>query len=194
MRLRNFTSLGLLATLVIILGWGCAPRVPPAIPPGITLQPGRYLTACYRAPDFAPTQASYVQTPLTLGMVQGLPPATVQEIVQEELAQAWQANSLKLAATGDAVLSGTVQLATIRGAPIRFLTGKLFGDLAVSGTISRGDRILFAFQDRVRFNSPVNPGPPAPKEDELLLRQLARTVAVHLLNEILLYWPVAEGK
>jgi hypothetical protein len=44
------------------------------------------------------------------------------------------------------------------------------------------------------MSSPVNPGPPAPKEDELLLRQAARTFASHLLNEMLLYWPPAEGK
>jgi hypothetical protein len=27
-----------------------------------------------------------------------------------------------------------------------------------------------------------------------LLRQAARTFAIHLLNEMLLYWPPAEGK
>jgi len=43
-------------------------------------------------------------------------------------------------------------------------------------------------------SSPVNPGPAAPKENELLLRQAARTFAVHLLNELLLYRPLAEGK
>jgi hypothetical protein len=192
MRGRNHTSLGLF--LALVLFWGCAPRIPPALPPGLALEPGRYLTACYRAPDFAPSQATYAIAPFTVGEVQGLPPATVQDLLQKELVRGWQANGLKLASPGDATLSGTMQLAAIRGTSVRFLTGKIGADLVVSGTISRADHILFAFQDRVHLTSPVSPGPPAPKEDELLMHQAVRTFVVHLLNELLLYWPEAEGK
>ncbi|MFA5111732.1 MAG: hypothetical protein WC443_10030, partial [Desulfobaccales bacterium] len=94
----------------------------------------------------------------------------------------------------DTAVGGVIQFVAIRGAFIRFLTGKIDADLVVSGAITRGDTTLFAFQDRFSVASPIKPGPPAPKEDELLLRLAARTFAGHLLNEMLLYWPPAEGK
>jgi hypothetical protein len=87
-----------------------------------------------------------------------------------------------------------VQFVAIRGAAWRVLRGRIDADLVVSGAITRGNDTLFACQDRISLSSPVNPGPPAPKEDELLIRQAARTFAIHLLNEMLLYWPPAEGK
>jgi hypothetical protein len=82
----------------------------------------------------------------------------------------------------------------LRGAALRFFRGKIDADLVVSGAITRGGDTLFAFQDRFRLSSPVNPGPPAPKEDDLLLRQAAQTFATHLLNELLLYGLPADGK
>ncbi len=82
----------------------------------------------------------------------------------------------------------------IQGRTLRFIRGKIDAALVVSASITRGGDTLFACQDRISMSSPVNPGPPAPKEDELLLRQAARTFAIHLLNEMLLYWPPAEGK
>ena len=87
-----------------------------------------------------------------------------------------------------------MQQVEIRGAPLRLLLGKITAQLTVSGAITRGNETLFAFQDRFSLSSPLNPGPPAPKERELLLHQAARTLAAHLLNELLLYWPEAEGK
>jgi hypothetical protein len=193
MWIRKCTSLGLVLTLCLLGQWGCVPRVPPAIPPGLTLTPGRYLTAYYRAPDFAPAQATYVLTPFPVEMAQGTP-ADVQALFMQELTRAWRANGLKISPQGDTDLTGGIQYVAVRGTALRFLTGKIDADLVVSGAISRGDVTLFAFQDRVSISSPVNPGPQAPKESELLLRQAARTFAGDLLNEMLLYWPIAEGK
>jgi hypothetical protein len=193
MRMRKCTSLGLVLTLCLLGQWGCVPRVPPATPPGLTLTPGRYLTAYYRAPDFAPAQVTYVLTPFPVEMAQGTP-ADVQDLFMQELDRAWRANGLKISLQGDTDLTGVIQYVAVRGAAFRFLTGKIDADLVVSGAISRDDVTLFAFQDRVSLSSPVNPGPPAPKESDLLLRQAVRTFAGHLLNEMLLYWPSAEGK
>jgi hypothetical protein len=192
MWIKKCTSLGLVLGLMCL--WGCLPRLSPAIPPEITLQPGRYLTACYRAPDFNPALATYDLTPFPVTTAQGFPAADFQSLFMQELTQAWQANGLKLSPQANAVLTGTIQSVAIRGAVIRFLTGKVDAELVVSGAITRGDLTLFAFQDRLSLSSPVKPGPPAPKENELLLRLAARTFAGHLLNEMLLYWPAAEGK
>jgi hypothetical protein len=160
----------------------------------VTLQPGKYLTTYYRAPDFAPAQATYLLKPFAVETAQGFPADAFQALFMQELTQIWQANGLKLAPQGDAVLAGAIQYVAIGGKTFRFLRGRIDADLVVSGTITRGDDTLFACQDRISLSSPVNPGPPAPKEDELLLRQAARTFAIHLLNELLLYWPLPEGK
>src|SRR5665811_155214 len=119
---------------------------------------------------------------------------TFQALFMEELTLAWRANGLKLSEAGDTVVDGVVQFVQVRGAAFRFIRGRIDTDLVVSGAITRGGDTLFACKDRITVSSPVNPGPPAPKEDELLLRQAARTFAIHLLNEMLLYWPPAEGK
>ena len=194
MGMRKHTSVGLVLALCLVGLWGCAPRLAPATPPGVALSPGRYLTAYYRAPDFTPDQAAYVLTPFEVATAQGVAADTFRGLFMEELTQAWRANGLKLSPQGDTVVSGVVQLVAVRGAVFRFLRGKIEADLVVSGAITRGGDTLFACQDRISLSSPVNPGPPAPKEDELLMRLAARTFAIHLLNEMLLYWPPAEGK
>jgi hypothetical protein len=158
------------------------------------LQPGRYLTAYYRAPDFHPAQATYVLTPFPVETIQGFPADTFQALFMQELTLAWQANGLTLSPQGDTDVGGVIQAVAISGRAFRFIRGKIDASLVVSASITRGNDTLFACQDRISMSSPVNPGPPAPKEDELLLRQAARTFAVHLLNELLLYWPPAEGK
>ena len=107
--------------------------------------------------------------------------------MQEELTRALGANGLKLDPQSPTALSGTVQQVEIRGATFRFILGRLTAYLTVQGAIRRGDETLFAFQDRLKVTSPVNPGTPAPKERELLLGQAVRTFAAHLLNELLLY-------
>jgi len=194
MRMRKFSSWSLIALLCLAGQAGCAPRLAPATPAGIALGPGRYLTAYYRAPDFTPARAAYVLKPFTVETTQGVAQDTFQALFMEELTQAWRANGLKLSEAGDAVVDGVVQFVQVRGAAFRFIRGRIDADLVVSGAITRGGEVLFACQDRITLSSPVNPGPPAPKEDELLLRQAARTFANHLLNEMLLYWPPAEGK
>jgi hypothetical protein len=184
----------LAAAMVLFCLWGCAPRLAPATPEGVTLAPGRYLTAYYRAPDFTPAQATYRLSAFEVETARGVDGDAFKALFMEELTLAFRANGLKLSETGDTVVGGTVQYVAIRGAALRFLRGKIDADLVVSGVITRGGETLFAAQDRISLSSPVNPGPPAPKERELLLRQAARTFAVHLLNEMLLYWPPAEGK
>jgi hypothetical protein len=188
------TSPGLFLALVILGGWGCTPRLTPVTPPGVALRPGHYLTAYYRAPDFEAATAVYSLAPFPVIDAQGVAPDTFQTIFKDELGRALEANGLKLSPQGDAVLDGTVQQISVRGGSVRFVLGKIWSDLTISGAITRADQTLFAFQDQVHLTSPVSPGAPAPKETELLLRQLARTFAGHLLNEILLYWPPAEGK
>ncbi len=186
--------MGLMLALCVVGSWGCVPRLSPAVPPGVALTPGKYLTAYYRAPDFTPAQAVYTLTTFSVATAQGTAGGPFQELFMQELDQAWRANGLKISPQGDTVVSGVIQFAAIRGTAIRFLTGKIDADLVVSGAITRGDTPLFAFQDRFSVSSPIKPGPPAPKEEELLLRLAARTFAGHLLNEMLLYWPPAEGR
>jgi hypothetical protein len=194
MEKRKHPSAALILALCLVGLWGCAPRLAPATPAGVALSPGRYLTAYYRAPDFTPSQATYVLAPFTVETAQGVSAASFQGFLMEELTLAWRANGLKVLPQGDTVVSGVVQQVAVRGELWRFLTGNIDADLVLSGTITRGGATLFACQDRISLSSPVNPGPPPPKETELLLRQAARTFAVHLLNEMLLYWPPAEGK
>ena len=186
--------MGLVLALCLVCLWGCVPKLSPAVPADITLQPGRYLTAYYRAPDFNPAQAMYALKPFPVETIHGFPADTFQTLFMQELTQAWQANGLRIVPQADTVLSGVVQYVAIRGTAIRIIRGRIDADLIVSGVITRGDNTLFACQDRISLSSPVNPGPAAPKENELLLRMAARTFADHLLNEMLLYWPPAEGK
>lgn len=194
MWIKRCTSLGLMAALTMMLIWGCAPRMTPILIGGITLQPGRYVTASYRAPDFAANRTAYALGPFTVPAAQGVDPEAFQAQLQAELSRAFQANGLKIVPDSDTVLSGTVSHLAIRGTSFRFIFGKITAELTVEGRVTRGSETLFAFQDRISLASPVNPGPPAPKEKELLLNQAARTLALHLLNELLLYWPLEEGK
>jgi hypothetical protein len=194
MRMIKSTSWGLAAALGLLCLWGCAPRLAPATPAGVTMQPGRYLTWYYRAPEFSPAQAAYVLAPFEVETAQGVAADTFKGLFMEELTLAWRANGLKLSDQGDTAVTGTVQFVAVRGRAWRFLSGKISADLIVSAAITKGSDTWFACQDRISLSSPVNPGPPAPKETELILRQAARTFAVHLLNEMLLYWPPAEGK
>ena len=194
MWMRKRTSLGLILALILVNAWGCASRVLPVTPAGVVLQPGRYLTAFYRAPEFSPAGVTYALNPFPVEAAQGFPGDTFRDLFMEELIRAWRANGLQVSPQGAAAVSGLIQYVAIRGAVFRFLRGKVDAQLEVSGAITRGEAVLFAFQDRITLSSPVNPGPPAPKEDELLLRQTARTFAAHLLNELLLYWPPVEGR
>jgi hypothetical protein len=186
MWIKKRTSLALIGTLTLMLIWGCAPRLAPALPADIVLQPGRYLTSVYRAPDFPAARTVYALEPFTIQAAQGVDPDSLQAQLQDELSRALKANGLKIDPKSDTVLRGTVQTVEIRGASIRFITGKITAYLTISGAISRGDVTLFAFQDRISLTSPVNPGPPPPRETELLLHLAVRTFAIHLLNGLLL--------
>jgi hypothetical protein len=188
----RFLSLAFLA--LIMVGGGCVRALPPS-PAGVTLQPGRYLEAYYRAPDFSPVQFPYSLTPFTLETAQGVTPDTFLPLLERELVRAWEANGLKVAAQGDAcLLSGTVHQVSVRGTSLRFLLGRIKADLSVSGAITREGQTLFAFQDRIHLTSPLKPGPSAPKEVELLLRQVVRTFTIHLMNELLLHGFTASGE
>jgi len=187
MRIKKPNSLGLMAALlagVWLLG-GCAPQPAPTID-GITLQPGSYVTASYRAPGWSAARTAYALSPFTVENARGVAPETFQALLQEEISRALQANGLKADPHSDTVLRGTISRVEIQGESLRWLTGSITAALTVEGRISRGSEILFAFQDRIKLSSPVNPGAPAPKETELLLTQAARTCAAHLLNELLL--------
>ena len=181
-------ALGLCVALLMV-GGGCVPR---ALPPvsGVTLEPGRFLAGFYIAPDFAPDQVTYDLEPFPVEQARETDPGSFQALLQEELAQAWEANGLKVRGPkGACRVSGAVRQVSVKGTTLRFITGKISAELSVSGVITKEGRTVFAFSDRVQVRSPVNPGPPAPKEQELLLRQAARTFVNHLLTELLLYGP-----
>jgi hypothetical protein len=183
---KKRTSLGLVAALTLMVIWGCAPKLAPTLPGSLALQPGRYLTSVYRAPDFQAARTVYALEPFTVQATRGVEPAVFQKQLQADLARAFQANGLRLDPKSDTVLSGTVQGVEIRGTALRFITGRITGYLTIEGTIARGGEVLFAFQDRISLSSPLNPGPPAPREKELLLDQAVRIFTIHLLNELLL--------
>ncbi len=195
--MRALTCIAWLLLGTIIAGaGGCLPARPAALP-GVSLQPGRYLESFYRDPEFVPERASYILEPFNVELSENTGSETFQAMLREEMGKAWEANGLKLAgeAAEDACrVSGTVHQLQVGGTGIRFLTGKIYVDLSVSGLITQGEKTLFTFQDRIHITTPVKPGRAAPKEAELLARQAAQAFAAHLLNEMLLQGlPPAEG-
>lgn len=172
----------------------CRPRALPVGSTAVPFQPGHYVKESYFAPDFQPTQTAYILGVFPVTQADNVPAQTFQKIFQQELVQAWQDQGLKLNSGKDAVrVSGTIHRVSVRGARIRWLTGQLHASLAISGTITRGSQVLFAFRDQVDMSSPVAPGPAAPQEKDLLLRRLARETVHHLLNELLLHGATAES-
>lgn len=194
MWIKRHTSSALFGALWLMVIWGCAPKLAATLPSGVTLQPGQYVTASYRAPDFNASRVVYALGEFPVQTSRDVDPENFQTRFQTELARAFQANGLKVDPRSDTVFSGAVQQVEIRGTSLRFVIGKITAYLTVQGTITRGEETFFAFQDRIKVSSPLNPGFAAPKEQELLLDQAARTAAAHLLNELLLYWPAEEGK
>jgi hypothetical protein len=188
-------ALGLCLALLMVGGSSCVHRPLPAPVSGVTLQPGRYLEDYYRAPGFEADQVIYTLEPFAVEEAQGTDPGTFRDLLQTEMARAWEANGLKLQGPkGACRISGTIWRVRIKGEHLRFLTGRISVQLEVSGAITRGNETLFAFSDRIEVSSPVNPGPPAPKERELLLRQATREFLNHLLTELLLQGvPEAAG-
>ena len=187
MRRLFFLMACVLAAFIAALG-ACGPLALPPPPAGLPLQPGQYVRASYFAPGFKPEEASYTFTVFTLAPGSDSQGIAFLKVFQDELVRAWQAQGLKLG-QGEkmARLSGTIQHLSVKGARLRWLSGRIFASLTISGTITRGEQVLFAFQDQINLSSPVSPGLAAPKEKDLLLHQLARETAYHILNELLLH-------
>ena len=172
----------------------CGPRALPPKPAAVVFLPGEYVKESYFAPDFKPADIIYSLNAFPVARASNASAEAFQKIFAEELVRAWQAQGLKIGSGQDACsLSGTIHYLAVRGAHLRWLTGRLFASLTISGTITRGDQVLFAFRDQVYLSSPVAPGLAAPREKDLLLARLARETVNHLLNELLLHWSTAES-
>ncbi len=172
---------------------GCRTLALPPPPAGVAFEPGQYIREYYAAPDFDPARHRYYLAPFALGQVQGVESAGFAAIFQAELAKAFAANGLALGgAQSECRLEGMVHRVALSSA-LRFLRGRISGEMQVAGTITQGDRVVFAFRDALRLSSPLAPGPAAPKEAELLVRQLSRAFAQRLLNQLLLYGLAASG-
>ncbi len=193
MRFQAYTVLG--GGLAVMLLAGCAASRLPLPPVGVSLQPGKFVQEYYLAPGFAPEQPTYALGPFTVENSRGVGPGNFIPLLQEELTRAWKANGLKLAGKQPACrLAVTIHRISISGRGWRFIKGRISASLTASGVITCRGRIVFAFVDRLSLSSPVNPGPPAPGETELLLRSLSRELAHHLLNELLLHRLTAEAR
>jgi len=181
-----------LTTLAVVSG--CATGPLPAGLSGFAFQPGRYVSECYFATGFKPGEVAYALTPFTVAAASDVDAEAFLKLFQEELTRAWQAQGLKLNQGHEAVrLSGAIHQLSVRGARLRLVTGRVHAELTLSGAITQGDQVLFAFRDRVMVSSPLAPGPAAPQERLLLLRYLARETVTHLLNELLLHGETAES-
>jgi len=187
-------ALRLCLALLMLSGAGCVPRPLPGPVAGVTLQPGRFLAGYYLAPDFAPDRATYDLEPFTVEQAREVDPAKFQALLLAELTRSFEANGLQVKGPqGACRLTGVVQQVRLKGTRLRFLRGKINAELEVSGALTQEGRTVFAFSDRVQVVSPVNPGPPAPKERELLLQRAVQTFVDHLLTELLLQGPAGAG-
>ncbi len=173
-------------------GLGCRATGWPPGPSDIPFQSGHYLMEYYAVPGLAPEGLACRLGPFQLEEARGLAPGVFLPLFEAELARAWEANGLRVA-PGPCQLTGTVHLISVEGRSFRFFWGRLSARLVVTGTLRREGETLFAFRDRLQVASPVSPGPPAPRETELLLRQASREFAHRLLNELLLHGLTAEG-
>ena len=190
---RCFFLLTSVLTALIALG-ACGPRPLSATSTGLPFQPGRYVQESYFAPGFKPDEVSYALTAFTVAPGADVSAEAFLNIFQDELVRAWQAQGLKLG-QGENVcrLTGTIQDLAVKGTRLRWLTGRQNASLTISGAISHSDQVLFAFRDQVSVSSPLAPGPAAPREQELLLRQLARETINHMLNELLLHGATVDS-
>ena len=169
----------------------CGPRASPPQPAAVVFLPGEYVKESYFAPDFKPADSIYALNAFPVAIAANASAGAFQKIFAEELTRAWQAQGLKIGSGQDACsLSGTIHHLAVRGARLRWLTGRLFASLTISGTITRGTQVLFAFRDQVYLSSPLAPGLAAPMEKDLLLARLAREAVNHILNELLLHGPL----
>lgn len=184
---RLLSLLTSLLAALVLLG-ACGPRPLPPVSGGLALEPGKYVTESYFAPGFHPEDLTYTFSTFTVASAEGVPAGALVEIFQAELPRAWQAQGLKLGPGHNAAnLSGTFPTLAVTGLRLRWLTGRVHASLTISGELIRQGQVLFAFRDQVGVRSPLAPGPTAPREQELLLRLLAREAVHHLLNELLLH-------
>lgn len=172
--------------LALFLAAGCLkPSLPPP-PLGVEFRPGSYVREYYAAPDFAPTAGRYHVALIRVETLSGAEPEAVSRLFQTEVAQALAANGLAVdPAPADFKLSLIVHRLEVSRA-LRWLRGRISATLALSGTITHRDRTVFAFRDTLRLTSPLAPGPAAPQETQLLLRQLFREAARRMVNQMLL--------
>jgi hypothetical protein len=194
MRHMIFLMACVLAAFLAALG-ACGPLVLPPPPASLPLlQPGHYVRESYIAPDFKPEEVSYTFSVFTVAPGSDALADAFLKVLQDELVRAWQAQGLKMEQSKYvARVSGTIQHLSLKGARLRWLSGRLFASLTIAGIITRGEQVLFAFQDQINLSSPVSPGLAAPREQDLLLHQLARETAYHILNELLLHGRTVFG-
>jgi len=182
--------------VLAVLASGCAGGVKPlpGAPAGAIWQPGRYVQSSFFAPDFKPEEMSYTLAAFPVEQAERAPAAAFEKIFQAELVRAWQAQGLKLGpAEPAAALSGAIHHLALRGARLRWLSGRVHACLTISGAVTQGGRVVYAFRDQVQFSSPLAPGLAAPREQEMLLRALAREAVHHILNELLLQGRTPES-
>lgn len=185
---RGFSLMICILAAAVAALEACGPRLLSPLPADLTFPPGHYVQESYFAPNFKPEDLSYELVTFAMALNSEAPWETFLKIFQEELVRAWRAQGLKVGPGENAGrLSGTIQHLALRGAHLRWLTGRLHAELTLTGTITRRDEVLFAFKDQVNLSSPLVPGLAAPKEQDLLLRQLAREAVHRILNEMLLH-------
>jgi hypothetical protein len=88
--------------------------------------------------------------------------------------------------TPTVIVSGVVAKFVVASPAWRFLSGRGHVDLVVVGEMRRGREIVFAWQDEVTVNPPVNPKHRPTLEPDLMARLAARRFTTDLLNELLL--------
>ncbi|MBM4284015.1 MAG: hypothetical protein FJ128_02030 [Deltaproteobacteria bacterium] len=174
---------------------GCAAAPLPLVPvEGRTLTPGRYLAGVWRDPEFQPERASFRLAAFPVEEAVDTAADRFLPLLEEELRRAFAANGLRLTDTREAcAVSGAIHRVEVQGTRFRFLRGRISAELEVSGAISQGERVVFAFRDRFRLYSPISPGAPAPREEELLLTRISQELARRLLTELLLHGPPGES-
>jgi hypothetical protein len=194
-----------LALCCCVLAWlsGCAPARHPAGFAGLSMEPGRYLQKYYRNPHFEPATAVYQVEPFPVEQVSGIGPEQARVLFHEELLKAMIANGLQVSQTEapagrqkpkegqgksipTVIVSGVVAKFVVASPAWRFLSGRGHVDLVVVGEMRRGREIVFAWQDEVTVNPPVNPQHRPTLEPDLMARLAVRRFTTDLLNELLL--------
>jgi hypothetical protein len=83
-------------------------------------------------------------------------------------------------------LSGVVDRLAVASPTWRFFSGRGNASLRVAGEIRREQEVVFAFQDDITINPPVNPKHRPALEADLIARLAIRRFTADFLNELLL--------